>query len=303
MKHWDMEKVNAIQRMQDYIRDHVESEAFSFEEMYSCGGYSKRHGDRIFKEFIGKTPKEYVRAIRLSESSLELLNSSQRILDIALNSSYQSHEGYVKAFWEAFHVTPSSYRNAPDPIPLFVQYPIQNYFTLINHKEDKNMCKEMKLCMITAVSRPKRKIILMRSATAVDYFSFCQEAGCDWEGLFNSIPEKYDMAAIVELPANLVKEGTSSVAAGVEVPYDYAGAIPKGCDAVELEPCEMLYFQSEPYEKEEDFCVAIDSVQYAIEKYNGKAFGYQLDDTLAPKFNYGANTVMGAKQAVPASRL
>ena len=87
MKQWDMEKVNAVQRMQDYIRDHVESEEFSFEEMYSCGGYSKRHGDRIFKEFIGKTPKEYVRAIRLSDSSLELLNSSQRILDIALNCS------------------------------------------------------------------------------------------------------------------------------------------------------------------------------------------------------------------------
>ena len=45
MKQWDMEKVNAVQRMQDYIRDHVESEEFSFEEMYSCGGYSKGHGD------------------------------------------------------------------------------------------------------------------------------------------------------------------------------------------------------------------------------------------------------------------
>ena len=87
------------------------------------------------------------------------------------------------------------------------------------------------------------------------------------------------------------------------MPFDYAGAIPDGCDVVELEPCEMLYFQSEPYENDEDFCVAIDSVQYAIEKYNGKAFGYQLDDTLAPKFNYGANTVMGAKQAVPVCRI
>lgn len=38
---------------------------------------------------------------------------------------------------------------------------------------------------------------------AVDYWSFCEEKGCDWEGLFNSIDCKMDSVAIMKLPENL----------------------------------------------------------------------------------------------------
>ena len=50
---------------------------------------------------------------------------------------------------------------------------------------------EKLLCMVTPVERPKRKLMLLRSANASDYWSFCQEKGCDWNGLLNSIPEKF----------------------------------------------------------------------------------------------------------------
>ncbi len=61
-------------------------------------------------------------------------------------------------------------------------------------------------CIITLVHRKKRKLILLRSKKATEYFSFCEENGCDWEGLLNSNPYKLDTAAILTLPDFLIKK-------------------------------------------------------------------------------------------------
>lgn len=58
--------------------------------------------------------------------------------------------------------------------------------------------------------------------------SFCEEMGCEWEGLLNSFEEKLDTAAIVTLPKSLVPEGYSDTAAGIELPAGYQGEIPWG---------------------------------------------------------------------------
>ena len=42
---------------------------------------------------------------------------------------------------------------------------------------------------VTAVERPARKLILVRSVRATEYLSFCEEMGCEWDGLLNSIHE------------------------------------------------------------------------------------------------------------------
>ena len=55
---------------------------------------------------------------------------------------------------------------------------------------------------VTPIARPKRKLIVLRSKQAEDYLSFCNEMGCDWAGLFNSIPEKIDTEA--EGPASVL---------------------------------------------------------------------------------------------------
>ena len=65
----DKEKIAAVQRMQDYINNHAESEDFDFGEVYETAAYSRRHADRIFKELTGKTPQEYVTAVRLSKGA------------------------------------------------------------------------------------------------------------------------------------------------------------------------------------------------------------------------------------------
>ena len=161
------------------------------------------------------------------------------------------------------------------------------------------MSKDVLICMVSVVERPKRKLLMIRSRNAHDYWSFCEEIGCDWEGLFNSISEKMDTAAILELPDFLKAQGYSNVAAGVELPLDYDKKIPDGCELVELDACKMIYFQSEKFDRDEDFCIAINSVLKAIADYDITAYGYQYATNLAPKFNFGASKELGAKMALP----
>lgn len=294
----DIDKMESVQRMQDYIKENVFTEDFSFEAVYSAGGYSNRHCERIFKELLNMTVREYVRAVRLSKSSRDLQTGKSNILDIALDTKYNSHEGFTRAFTSKFNVTPDEYRRAPIPIPRFIQYPIRDYYTLLQHKEMSDMNSTPKVCTVTLVHKPQRKLVFLRSRNSKDYLSFCTENGCEWEGLLNSIEEKLDTAAILTLPKSLIKDGTSNIAAGLELPIEYNGKIPDGYESVILEECDMLYFQSEPYEDGADFCTAIDSVFKAMENYNYSLYGYELSPDSAPSFNFGAEPKIGARIAV-----
>ena len=155
------------------------------------------------------------------------------------------------------------------------------------------------LVMVTPVQRPRRKLLFLRSKKAHDYWTYCEELGCDWGTLFNRVEGKFDTAAILTLPPFLLKEGSSSIASGIEIPFDYNGETLKGCETAELEACEMLYFQSEPFERQEDFGIAIGQVDKAVSKYNAGQYGFEYAFERAPKFNFGAEPARGAKKALP----
>lgn len=298
-----MDKLKAVEKMQEYIKEHVGEDDFTPEQVCDAAGYSRRHADRMFKEYLGKTIQEYINAVCLTAGAEELLRAKKAVVDIALESHFQSHEGFTRSFRKRFGITPSEYRDQKTAIPLFIQYPVSHYHILQNHQEVPMSKENLNLCMITAQEREKRKLIYLPSRKAKDYLSYCEEMGCEWEGLLNSIPEKMDTAALLELPDFMVEEGFSKVAAGIEVPADYDKELPKQYRVAELPECTMLYFQSEPYEKPEDFGKAIESVYAASGKYEPAVYGYQFAYEKAPAFNFGADSSIGARIAIPALRI
>lgn len=295
-----MDHLEQVQAMQDYIRLHAEDEDFTIEKVCDSAGYSRRHAERIFQEYVGKTLQEYINAVCLTQGASALIETDKTILEIAGDSHFETHEGFTRSFRRRFRITPSQYRREQIAIPMFVQYPVSHYRVLQNHKEEKIMNRETQVCMVTPQKRERRKLIYLPSQKATDYMSYCGEVGCDWEGLLNSIPEKLDTAALIDLPAFLVKDGWTKTAAGVEVPLEYDKPIPGGCRVAELDACTMLYFQTEPYERSEEFCIAIEAAYRAVEKYDPAAYGYRFAYDLAPSFNFGAAAETGAKVAVPA---
>lgn len=295
-----MRDVEAVQFMQNYIRAHYKDNNFVPDDVCSAVGYSRRQVNRFFKKYLNKTLHEYISAIYLTESANELLNTQKPILEVALNSHFKTHEGFSRSFYKRFHITPSIYRYKKIAIPLFIQYPISHYYLMLKHKEESVVGNDLNFCMITAKERKRRKLIYLPSHHAQDYFSYCEEIGCEWEGLLNSIPEKFETAALIELPDQFVEPGFSKTAAGIEVPLDYDKELPASYKVLELPECTMLFFQSEPYEKEEDFGKAIESAYAAIKKYDPALYGYQFAYDTAPTFNFGADPSTGARMAVPA---
>ena len=69
------EQILAVQRMQDYIDEHLEEE-ISFAELSGASMFSPWHSYRLFRQYTGLTPAEYIRRLRLSRSAMRLKNSA-----------------------------------------------------------------------------------------------------------------------------------------------------------------------------------------------------------------------------------
>lgn len=71
---------------------------------------SKYHFYRLFTAIIGVPPMEYIRKRRISESAKQLLNSNEKIINIALNAGFDSQEAFTRAFKQFFNTTPAKVR-------------------------------------------------------------------------------------------------------------------------------------------------------------------------------------------------
>jgi len=156
---------------------------------------------------------------------------------------------------------------------------------------------------VTAVERPVRKLVLLKSKNAIDYMSYCEEMGCDWENVMNNITCRFDDAAIVTLPRKMILPQTSGVASGIEVYLDFSADVPKGYEVVDLPSCIYLHFRGAPYDNEENFCEAIKIVSEALDSYDPEIYGWKFDFESAPSFNYGASSKKGARMAVPVRKV
>ena len=223
----EKDRVDAVGRMQDYIEQNLNDPITLF-ELSRCAGYSPYHCTRIFKEQVGKTPFEYIRALRLSKAALSLRDEEKKIIDVALDYMFDSHEGFTRAFSKEFGITPHKYTKKPIPIYLFMPYSVRQQYRY-KTKGEKSMKKKETphTIFVQVVERPERKVILKRGVEAAEYFKYCEEVGCEIWGLLSSIKEALYEPIGMWLPKKFRPEGTSEYAQGVEVAMDYNGEVPK----------------------------------------------------------------------------
>lgn len=267
------EQVMAVQRMQDYIEAHLDEE-IGLSDLSRVSLYSPWYSYRIFKEYTGETPAAYLRAMRLSRSALRLKAGDCRVTDAALDSGFDSVDGYTRAFARQFGLCPVAYARKPVPIPLFIPYGAK--FRELR-KDGFNM-ENLRNVFIQVVGKPERKVIIRRGVQAEDYFPYCQEVGCDVWGVLKSMDSLYGEPVCLWLSERYKKPGTSTYVQGVEVPADYDGPVPEGFDVITLPAAEYLMFQGEPF-AEEDYCEAITAVQAAMDRYDPSVIGYDWDET------------------------
>ena len=266
-------KVEAVQRMQSYIEAHL-TERITLADLSKAAYFSPWYSARIFKELTGVAPADYIRRLRLSKSALRLRDEACRIIDVAYDMGFDSVDGYQRAFFREFACNPKEYALNPVPLSLFTPYGVKfrERWKGINNMEN------IKNVFIQVIEKPSRKVIIKRGKNATEYWTYCQEVGCDVWGILTSMKSLSGEPVCLWLPEQYRKPGTSEYVQGVEVTEDYNGLVPDEFDVITLPKAKYLMFQGEPFE-EENFCEAIESVQKSMDRYDPTTIGFSWDDT------------------------
>lgn len=104
-----MEWVSCLRETLRYIEDHLQDEL----DIGTVSAYvhiSPFYLQRGFQIMSGYTIGEYIRNRRLYEAALELVNTDEKVIDVALRYGYDTPESFTKAFSRFHGCTPTSAR-------------------------------------------------------------------------------------------------------------------------------------------------------------------------------------------------
>ena len=103
-----MECRDIISASADYIEQHLR-DALSVDLLAARAGFSPYYFCRLFTLYMGMSVMEYIRRRRLACAAWELCEG-RRILDVALDYGFESHNGFSKAFRKVYGCAPDEYR-------------------------------------------------------------------------------------------------------------------------------------------------------------------------------------------------
>jgi AraC family transcriptional regulator len=99
-----------LQSALEYIDLHL-LENPPLEEIAAQVGYSLSHFYALFQASTGYTLREYMRNRRLAMAARELVTTHRRVLDIAMDLGFESHEVFTRAFKALYGLSPNAYRH------------------------------------------------------------------------------------------------------------------------------------------------------------------------------------------------
>jgi AraC family transcriptional regulator len=104
-----MDYLGPIQRAVDEIESRLR-QPIAIEQLARRAGFSYWHFQRVFAAIVGEPVGFYIRRRRLTLAAEELQATRRRILDIALEFQFESHEAFTRAFRGLFQISPSEFR-------------------------------------------------------------------------------------------------------------------------------------------------------------------------------------------------
>jgi len=128
--------IDRINLLLEYIEAHLDTNLDLAMLAAKCA-LSKYHFHRIFKALLGEQPIKYVEGRRLARAAHELLNTDRRIVDIAFDFGFGSHESFTRAFKKRFLFTPSKFRKIKPDIRLEKKGKIGNLDLRLSHGKAK----------------------------------------------------------------------------------------------------------------------------------------------------------------------
>lgn len=122
----------------NYIEANLDS-ALDIDSLCQLAYLSKYHFHRQCSAFFGMSVISLVRLLRLKRAAFQLAyRDSDKVVDIAMASGYESHEAFSRAFKKHFKKSPFEFRKAPDWTPWHSTYaPILTLRIKIMSEESK----------------------------------------------------------------------------------------------------------------------------------------------------------------------
>lgn len=120
-----------IQKTIEYVEEHLDEE-LNIESLAKMAALSAFYYQRLFSRLVKKPVAEYVKLRRMAKAAEVLLQKNQRILDIALELGFSSHEHFTRTFKDTFGMTPEEYRKNPQTMNRMNKPELLLHYTLID---------------------------------------------------------------------------------------------------------------------------------------------------------------------------
>jgi len=115
-----------------HIRNNLDHSP-TLEELAQVAHFSPFHFHRIFRGMTGESLKAHLRRLRIEKAASRLWQTDDPIIRIALDSGFESHAAFSRAFKTQMGLSPSQWRSSPqDQTPFCTHDPI-------HHKGDDEM--------------------------------------------------------------------------------------------------------------------------------------------------------------------
>ena len=105
----DAERIKVMKRVLTFLHENF-SRTLKVEEIASVAGMNPQYFCRYFKKLTGKTIMEYVNEVRVDHACQELMQTEDKIIEVAMRSGYDNIGYFIRRFQQSRQMTPSEYR-------------------------------------------------------------------------------------------------------------------------------------------------------------------------------------------------
>lgn len=250
-----------------------DDEALTLRSLAQKLGYSGFHMTKQFRSVTGMSLREYLRARRLAFALVEVRDTQRRLLDIALDYGFSSHEAFTRAFRREYGVTPAAYRRKPVAVVLRTR--IMPFDRYVFGMGEIGMIKSSGKINVYFTTIAAHRLLYIRNAVSNGYWDFWQHhaniPGQDCHtvcGLLDSIPGKLD-----DMGSGNISSGAGHIMAyesspeggsfpcypvprfecyGVRLPADYEGPVPEGMLLRDVAEGAYIVFEHGPFDYEQE---------------------------------------------------
>lgn len=243
-------------------------------------GYSPYYCTTLFHAFTGLTIRTYTARRRLYRAFWAIHTGERRLLDIALEHGYQSHEAMTRAFTQTFGHSPAAHRKLHR-----YSGPPSALLGLLPANHEKGALYMVTKTNVRVEYIPAHKYLGIYSEKAT-------RKGKIWPG--------HDCDAVTSLVQSMANLGDPIVTAhtagwrwdgdkrdyfyGLGLPIDYDGAVPEGFELKEIPASYYLVFSHPPFVYPTENSEVMQTVEAIAWSFDPATMGYRWNEELCQDY-------------------